>query len=173
MRSRTRMGGCAEHRAPLMKHLIHLSFIALASVSFATHASAARSISDLAELTVLGPFRAQMNACSSLHAAQAQEYASALNQLSSRVGNSLAALQSQRAAELAADAPEALFLHQEGMANLYLAESQNLSSERCDFLAADIHTISPAELDAIVSDVVGELLEAGKAYREGVERATQ
>ncbi|MFO1408253.1 MAG: hypothetical protein U1F08_12100 [Steroidobacteraceae bacterium] len=156
-----------------MQRATRLLLVPLACFALEANANASRSVAALAELTILGPARAQLGACASLHADQAQEAGAALNHLSSMVAESLVALGTRRPAELDAQAPEALFMHQQGLARLYEADSQALSAERCAFLARDVRSITQAEIESMVGDVVTQITEASKAYQQGMERALQ
>lgn len=145
--------------------------LVLCCLALPGHASSPRSVAELAELAAVGPVRAQMTACSSLYPQQGQQFTAALEHFSALVTNSLSTLHAERAAECRVEAPDALFMHQEGLVRLYEAESQALTAERCQFLARDILTMSPVEFHQAMGSLVSDLAKASSTYREGMERA--
>jgi hypothetical protein len=138
---------------------------------FAANASSGRSVAALAEISTLGPVRAQMSACARLHDGQAADYTAVLDRFSNLVADSLHELEKTRAADLQTAAPEALFMFMDGLMGRYEEESRSLSAERCQFLANDFNTIKEAEFRDLFGQTVSDLVKASTAYRDGMTDA--
>lgn len=145
-----------------------IATLLFAFVAFGAKAESSRSVAELAELATLGPARAQMSACARLYPGQADEYTGAFGSLSTLVSDALKTLATDRAADLQTVAPEALFMFQEGLMTMYAAESQQLSSERCQFLAQDLRSMKHDEFLTLFGQSVTDLVTASNAYRDGI-----
>lgn len=170
------VGPCAHHTSmPRMTRNAlpySLSLILLACAAQA-QPTATRTVADLTRMAAIEPIRIQMESCARLYPQQSASYATTLARITALVDGSLQKLSAERAKELQAAAPEAMFLFQDGLLGQYRSESQALTADRCDFLAGDIQSLSETEFVSMLGDMVGQFAQASTEYREGIDAATR